>query len=124
MTDLDPHLTEAAGRVFDAFLGDPIDWRARLAAGQDDDLFQSADWMTAETYARAVLETTRPREATLEAQVSDLQAENERLREALKPFVEQFRDTEDLAVGDQLHVWIKAATIINARAAYGEKAHD
>lgn len=60
---------------------------------------------------------TRPREDALQAEV-------EMLREALRPFVEQFTGIEDLAAGDQLHVWIKADTIINARAAYGEKPHD
>lgn len=53
-------LTLAAGAIFDEFSGGKIDWRSRVAADKDDDLFRSADWETAMRYARAALAATAP----------------------------------------------------------------
>ena len=59
---LEPAVTEAAGRIFDIMCGGRLDWRKRVAAGDHDDIFASADWDMAEAYARAALSTPVPEE--------------------------------------------------------------
>lgn len=51
-------LTAAAKRIYEVFCGGKVDWARHALNDADDNLFNSADWAQAMSYARAALGTS------------------------------------------------------------------